>query len=215
MKMLRAVGGCLTCLIVLCGSVSRAGELDLVKEAQSKIESGSFSRQDATTCERYAKTSKTNQDRFLLLVASYQRRVLGYPSKSLEIEQYGPEWVLYRDAEVLRKEKNRFSSALSKYRELSVMAEGTMFGDAAGFGIISVFLSLADKDGVQAWAAEKAELEAALVRCRGMRRNLAIQAPSPCKLAQIDQDVGVTEQALKDLMALPTGRHQVGVGVFH
>ncbi len=387
--MLRAVGECLAFALVLCGVVSRADELALLEAAQSKIESGSFSRQDAAACERYAKTSKTNQERFLLLVASYQRRVLGYPSKSLdaiapyvfepaayadwkkrndaeytkklreydrevatwgaasrrnpgglqappvvphdiqidlpppeewrfdkqsvlfaieganclcdvgkyqealkiigkigqdtdtvgriyaaesagdvfsgmrmlkkalemydaarnfmsmhrsqfsvgeedlrkvfeseiavaakrisdkraktlkllEIEQYGPEWVLYKDAEVLRKEKRRFSGAFSKYRELSLMAEGTMFGDAAGFGIIGVFLSLADKDGMQAWLAEKTELEAVLVRCRGMRRDLALQAPSPSKLAQIDQAIIVAEQALKDLMALPTGRN--------
>ena len=64
------------CVASTCAADS-GEEQALLKSAAAKIEDGTFSRQEASACERYSRTSKTNRDPFRLLPASYQRRVLG------------------------------------------------------------------------------------------------------------------------------------------
>jgi len=381
---------CVVCCAASCGATNKRTEYTLLKNAQSKIENGTFSRQDATACERYARTSKNNADTFRLLMAVYQRRILGYPAKSLdilasaifdpteyadwkkrnesayaeklktyqrelgawnltsrknpkavpppppsmpadiqvelpppdkwtidnktvrfaiegvnclcdagkyqealkiidrigkntdtvgriyaaesagdlflgmrmltksldmykaamnftsmhksqfspgeeelrkvfeaeiavavkriaakcakvtkllEIEKYGPEWVLYKDAEILRKQKKRFFAALTKYSELSKTAKETMFGDAAEFATIKTFFALADKDGVKVLADEAAEMIATLEQKKQVRRNLAFQAPSPSKLTKLDDEIAAMSSSLQNLKALPTGKN--------
>ena len=65
------------CCLVSFGAADSGEEQALLKSAAAKIEAGTFSRQEASAYERYSRTSKTNQDKFRLLPASYQRRVLG------------------------------------------------------------------------------------------------------------------------------------------
>ena len=73
------------CCLASFGAADGGEEQALLKSAAAKIEAGTFSRQEASACERYSRTSKTNRDKFRLLLASYQRRVLGYPARSLDI----------------------------------------------------------------------------------------------------------------------------------
>ena len=85
MKLPVAAALYVVCRLATFGAADSGEEQALLKSAAAKIESGTFSRQEASACERYSRTSKTNRDKFRLLLASYQRRVLGYPARSLDI----------------------------------------------------------------------------------------------------------------------------------
>ena len=51
---------CVVCCTASCGATNKRTEYTLLKNAQSKIENGTFSRQDATACERLANIISEN-----------------------------------------------------------------------------------------------------------------------------------------------------------
>lgn len=123
-----------------------------------------------------------------------------------DIEQYGEDFVLYREAEMMRREAGQYLEAGLAYRETENKFGGTMYGEAARAYRIACLWALADPENAEQARATIQKTEATLKAKRTQQAALACKKFSAEESLALQNRITEHERKLEGMKKAPLGK---------
>ena len=132
-------------------------------------------------------------------------RKLAKARAAAEAEKYGPDWVLYRDAESARRERGDFLRAYLLYEKLVAEYPETVYAEAGKCYRIKTLLDLADKHHAEKIQKTLKEQDKAIADVTRLLQNA--KAAKVCKqtFAALQARLDAARARKERLLAVPTG----------
>lgn len=121
-----------------------------------------------------------------------------------EISLYGEGWVLYKEAEQLRRKDERFVSAYLKYAEITERFSKTAYAEASGAYMVKCLFALTEKKYAAAAAKEIKQYED-LLRSLKKLATQALRKASKEKKVAVKKILKEEEEFVKKFQAVPVG----------
>ena len=132
-------------------------------------------------------------------------RKLAKARAAAEAEKYGPDWVLYRDAESARRERGDFLGAYLMYEKLIAEYPETVYAEAGKCYRIKTLLDLADPHHAENIRKKLKEQDKAVADITRLLQNA--KAAKVCKptFAALQTRLDAAKTRKARLLAVPTG----------